>query len=66
MYLTKQELASVLGCSERTISRNVTEMERCGNYPDAVIQLGRIRVSREAFEDFLQKKRRMKWKTEEK
>lgn len=65
MYLTKQELASVLGCSERTISRNVTEMERSGNYPDAVIQLGRIRISREAFEDFLQKKRRMKWKTEE-
>lgn len=65
MYMTKKELATVLGCSLRTIERKVTEMERSGLYPNAVMQVGRVRMSREDFEDFLLRKRRMKWKTTE-
>ena len=65
MYLTKRELASVFGCSEKTIERRVTEMERNGLYPNGVMQVGKVRVSREDFEDFLLRKRRMKWKTTE-
>ena len=62
MYMTKKELASVLGCSERTIERNVSEMERSGLYPTAVMQVGKVRINREEFESFLFKKRRKKWK----
>ena len=62
MYMTKKELASELGCSERTIERNVSEMERSGLYPNAVMQVGKVRINREDFESFLLKKRRMKWK----
>ncbi len=62
MYMTKKELASVLGCSERTIERNVSEMERSGLYPNAVMQVGKVRINREDFESFLFKKRRKKWK----
>lgn len=61
MYMTKKELATVLGCSLRTIERKVTEMERSGLYPNAVMQVGRVRVNREDFEDFLLRQRRMKW-----
>lgn len=61
MYMTKKELATVLGCSLRTIERKVTEMERSGLYPNAVMQVGRVRASREDFEDFLLRQRRMKW-----
>lgn len=65
MYLTKRELASVFGCSQKTIEQRVTEMERSGLYPNGVMQVGKVRVSREDFEDFLLRKRRMKWKTTE-
>lgn len=65
MYLTKRELVSVFGCSEKTIERRVNEMERSGLYPNGVMQVGKVRVSREDFEDFLLRKRRMKWKTTE-
>lgn len=62
MYMTKRELASVFGCSEKTIERRVTEMERSGLYPNGVMQVGKVRINREDFESFLFKKRRMKWK----
>lgn len=59
--MTMRELASEFGCSARTIERRVTEMEQSGMYPRAVMQVGRVRVSREDFEDFLLKRRREKW-----
>lgn len=63
MYHTKRELASMFGCSERTIERRVSEMEQSGLYPRAVLAgIGRVRVNMEDFEDFLLRRRRTKWK----
>jgi DeoR/GlpR family transcriptional regulator of sugar metabolism len=65
MYLTITELASEFGCSPKTIERRVTEMEKSGMYPRAVMQVGKLRVNREEFTEYLIKKRRKKWKNEE-
>lgn len=66
MYYTIKELASVYGCSERTISRRVAEMEKSGLYPKAVLAgAGRLRVDDNSLLDFLQRRRREKWKTKE-
>lgn len=63
MYYTIKELASVYGCSERTISRRVAEMEKSGLYPKAVLAgAGRLRVDDNSLLDFLQRRRREKWK----
>ena len=60
MYMTMTELASEFGCSHRTITRRVTEMRRSGMYPKSVLAgIGKLRVNREDFEDFLQRKGRM-------
>ena len=65
MYVSIKDLAVREGCSVSQVYRNVREMERSGLYPNGVMQVGKVRVSREDFEDFLLRKRRMKWKTTE-
>ena len=65
MYVSIKDLAVREGCSVSQVYRNVREMERSGLYPNGVMQVGKVRVSKEDFEDFLLRKRRMKWKTTE-
>lgn len=65
MYVTIKQLATDLNCSERTIMRNYLEMERTGLYPEAVIQIGGVKIKRDDFMAFLARKRRLKeegWK----
>jgi len=45
--------------------RNYLEMERTGLYPEAVIQIGGVKIKRDDFMAFLARKRRIKeegWK----
>ena len=60
MFLTIKELATQGQCSTRTITRVYREMEKNGNYPGAVRQLGCIRIDSEKFYKYLEERRRKK------
>lgn len=60
MYLSIKQLAAREGVTERTIYRHVERMEATGLYPEAVKQIGGLKVDPEAFDRYATRERRMK------
>lgn len=58
MYVTKTILAAKYGCSERTISRVITEMEQTGLYPMAIRRICGVQVNDDDFERYLCRRKR--------
>lgn len=55
-----RQLAERSGCSESLIRKRVREMEETGRYPEAVKQLGGLKVNAQDFDDFIYRRRRAK------
>lgn len=62
MFVTVKMLAEDEGCSVDTINRIRIRMEKSGLYPDGVKKTGTIKIKKEAFDDFVLRERREKWK----
>jgi DNA-binding transcriptional regulator YhcF (GntR family) len=58
VYVTKQMLATKYGCSVRTISRVITEMEQTGLYPMAIRRICGVQVNDDDFERYLCRRKR--------
>lgn len=57
MYVTIKQLAAMEGCSERQLRRYIKEMELSGQYPEAVKQVGGIKVDPEQFNRWATRRR---------
>ena len=55
-----RQLAERSGCSESLIRKRVREMEETGRYPEAVKQLGGLKVNAQDFDNFIYFRRRSK------
>lgn len=60
LLLSVKQLAVREQCSESIIRKRVREMEKTGLYPQAVKQLGGIKINVEQFEDYIYRRRREK------
>jgi hypothetical protein len=58
VYVTKQMLATKYGCSVRTISRVITEMEATDMYPMAIRRICGVQVNDDDFERYLCRRKR--------
>lgn len=58
MWATKQMLATMYGCSVSTIGRAFKEMKDSGQYEGAYRQLGKLTIDTDAFERFINHRKR--------
>lgn len=65
MYVSIKDLAVREGCSVSQVYRNVREMESSSLYPQGVKESEGLKINVDNYDDFLCRRRRMKWKTTE-
>lgn len=64
MYVEISMIAAKNGCCDATVRRIVREMEESGSYPTAVRRCGITKVDADAFEHYIQRRKRKRGKHE--